>query len=134
VYEITHGDVTVHFLLAVVNMSVNCGSNASINLEEFMWENSSIFAFKMYGIICVSLDTPAVFYLHHHGKTSGGWSPDSLCRKCLKEYQHILRKFIGNCTGTSSCRCNVCLRQAPSIRNLASYTVSILQTIYPNSR
>ena len=123
VYEITQGDVTVPFLLAIVDVSVLCGSKANINLAEFMWENASIFAFKMYGIVCVPLDTPTVLYLHHHGATSGGWTPDSLCRKCSKEYQHILRPFVGNCTGTSSCRCNVCLRQAPALRSLASYTV-----------
>jgi len=62
VYEITQGDVTVPFLLAVVDVSVTCGSKCSINLTEFMWENASIFAFKMYGIVCVPLDTPTVLY------------------------------------------------------------------------
>ena len=43
--------------------------------------------------------------------------------KVSNEYQPILRTFIGNCTGTSSCRCNMCLRQSPSLRSLASNTV-----------
>ena len=86
VYEITHGDVTVPFLLAVIDVSVNCGSKSNINLAEFMWGNASIFALKMYGTVCIPLDTLTVSYLHHHGATSGGWSPDSLLRKCSKEY------------------------------------------------
>ena len=31
--------------------------------------------------------------------------------------------YSGNCTGTRSCRCNVWLLQAPSLRSLAFYTV-----------
>jgi len=88
-----------------------------------MWENASIFALKMYGIFCVPLDTPTVFYLHYHGATSGGWTPDSLCEECLIEFQRILRTFICECRGTCSFKCNIYLRQAPPLRSLASYTV-----------
>ena len=123
VYEITHDAGTIPFLLAVVDESVPCGSNSNINLAEFMWENASIFAFKMYGIVCVPLDTPTVLYLHHHGATSEGWTRDSLCKECLDEFRPILRHFICDSTGTRSWRCNVCLRQAPSLRSLASYIV-----------
>jgi len=64
-----------------------------------------------------------VFYVHHHGATSGGWTPYSLYKECLDEFRPILRHFICDCTGTRSCRFNVCLSQAPSLRSLASYTV-----------
>ena len=67
VYEITHDGVTVPFLITVIDVAVPCGSKLDINLAEFMWENTIIFAFKMYGIICVPVDTPTVLYLHHHG-------------------------------------------------------------------
>jgi len=123
VYEITNDGVTVPFYITVVDVSVPCGSRSSINLARFMLENAGTFAFKMYAIICVPLDTPTVFYLHHHGAVSGGWKPDSPCKECMEEFQTILRQFIGNCTGTRSCTCNECLRQAPSLRSLAPYTV-----------
>jgi len=123
VYDITHNGVTVPFYNKVVDLSVHFGSRSIINLAEFMWENACIFAFKMCGIICVPLDTPTDFYLHHHGDTSGGWSPDSVYKECLEEFQTILRPFIGKYTGTRSWRYNVCLCQAPSLRSLASYTI-----------
>jgi len=123
VYEITHDGVMVPFLLAIVDVSVPCGSKSNINLAELMWENASIFAFKMYGIVCVPLDTPPFLYLHHHGATSGGWTLDSLCKVCLNEFQTILKLFICDCTGTRSCKYKVYLSQAPSLRSLASYTV-----------
>jgi len=123
VYEIRHDGVTVPFLITVIDVAVQCGSKSNINLAEFMWENASIFVFKMYGIVCVPFDTPTFLYLHHHGATSGGWTPDSLCKERLNEFKYILRTFICECTSTLSCKCNVCLRQAPSLRSLASYTV-----------
>jgi len=123
VYEITHDGVTVPFHFTVVDVAVKCGSKSNINLAEFIWENASIFTFKMYGIVCVPSGMPSVLYLHHHGATSGDWTPDTLCKKCLNEFKPIFRPFICDCTGTPSCKCNVCLRQAPSLRSLASYTV-----------
>jgi len=115
--------VTVLFLITFIDVFVPCGSKSNINLAEIIWENSSIFAFKMYGIVCVPFDTHTVLYLHYHGDTSGDWTPDSLCKECLNEFKPILQTFICECTGTPSCKCNICLRQAPSLRNLAFYTV-----------
>jgi len=86
VYEITHDGVTVPFLITVIDVSVPCGSKSNINLAEFIWENASIFAFNMYAIVCVPSDTPTVLYPHHHGATSGGWTPDSLCKEYLREF------------------------------------------------
>ena len=72
---------------------------------------------------CVPSGTPTVLYLQHHGASSGGRTTDSLCKECLNEFKPILRPFICECTGTPSSKCNVCLRQAPSLRSLANYTV-----------
>ena len=33
------------------------------------------------------------------------------------------RKFVAKCTFPNSCKCNVCLRQPPTLRNLASHSV-----------
>jgi len=82
-----------------------------------------IFAFQMYGIVCVPLNSPKVLYLRHYGFTSGGWTQTSLCRTCLKGYRSRTDSFLLTCTGSSSCKFHVCLRQPSSLRSLASYTV-----------
>ena len=122
---ITQGDVTVQFLLAVVDVtvSVTCGSKSNINLLEILWDTTVIFAFQMYWIVCDPLASPKVLYFRHHGTTSGGWTQNSICRKCFMNYRPILDPFLPACTISSSCRCHVCLRQPPSLRSLASYTV-----------
>jgi len=77
----------------------------------------------MYGIVCVPLDSPKVLYLRHYETTSEGWTQTSLCRPCFKDYRTRSNPFLPTCMGSSSCRCQVCLRQPPSLRSLASYTV-----------
>jgi len=115
--------MSVPFHITIVDVSVYCGSQSIINLAEFIWKHVCVFAIKMYPIVCVPLNTPTVFYLHRHRAASDGWTSDSLCDECLEEFRLILQPFVGNCTYGRSCGCNVCLRQPPSLRGLASNTV-----------
>jgi len=110
-YDITFEIVTVPFSITIVDVSTYCGSNTSINLTNFIWEYICGFAFKLYAIVCVPLDTPTVLYIHHHRAASVGWTSDSLCDECSEEFRLLLQSFVGNCTSDRSCRCNVCLRQ-----------------------
>jgi len=121
-FAITQGEETVQLLLGVVD-SVPCGAKSSINFLEFLWDTSVIFTFQMYGIICVPLNSPKVFYLRHYGVTSGGWTQTTLCRPFFKDYRSRTDSFLPTYTGSSSCKCHVCLRQPSSLRSLASYTV-----------
>jgi len=122
-YYITYEGVTVPFFISIVDASVRCGSQSSINLVDFMWTNTCVFAFKMYAIVCVPLSTPTVFNLRHHRAASEGWTSDALCAECSEEFKILLLPFVGNCTNTCSCRCTVCQRHPPSLRSLASHPV-----------
>ena len=128
-YEITFEDVTLAFSVTIIDAStfygepVYCGSRSNINLSEFIWEYMCSFAVKTYSIVCVPLNTPTVLYLQHHRSNSDGWESLVLCKNCLKEILSILQPMVGNSTLDPTCRCNVCLRQPPSLRNLASHTV-----------
>ena len=77
----------------------------------------------MYGIVCVPFDSPKVLYLRHYTATSGGWTQTSLCLPCFTAFRPNTRAFLPACTGPSSCRCHVCLRQPPTLRSIASNTV-----------
>ena len=70
-----------------------------------------------------SFNTPTVLYLQHHRSNSEGWESLILCNNCAKEIVNLLQPMVGNCTPDPSCRCNVCLRPPPSLRNLVSHTV-----------
>jgi predicted amidophosphoribosyltransferase len=76
----------------------------------------------MFAKVCVPFDTPTVLYLNHYRATSDGWSSVNVCDECMEDFKRILLPFVGNCTSDPSCRCNVCLRQPPSLKNLALYS------------
>jgi len=123
IYDLTHEGVTVPFQITILDVCAQCGSPSSINLAEFIWEYVSVFAVKMYAIFCVPLDTPTVLYLNHHKAVSDGWTSDTFCDECLEVFRLLPQPFLGNCTHERSCECNVCSRQPPSLRRLASHTV-----------
>ena len=85
-------------------------------------------------MVCILLDSPKVLYLRHHGATSGGWTQNSLCMPCFRNYRPRLDPFVSTSTDSSSCRCHVCLRQTPPLLSLASYTVFQITNNYLNSR
>jgi len=78
----------------------------------------------MYAIVAVPFgDELTILYLQHHRASSDGWPTDFLCVYCLKEFQQVLAPIVGNCSLERSCRCKVCLRQPPTLRGSASYTL-----------
>jgi len=83
----------------------------------------SYFYIHNYAILCIPLDTCTVLYLHHNRTVSDGWRIDNLCDECSEEFRLILQPFVYNCTYKRSCGFNVCLRQTPTLRGLASHTV-----------
>jgi len=113
VYSLTFGEDTVELLIELVDVTANYGSRSSINLMEFLWKSTLIFAFTTYGIVCVPLDSPKVIYLRHHGTASGGWTQDALCRPCFGNYRHRVDPFVPECKDSNSCRCLECLRHPP---------------------
>jgi len=77
----------------------------------------------MYGMVCVPFDPTKVLYLRHHEAICGGWTHSTLCRSCLGNYRPVINKFLPICVASTSCKCHICLRQPPSLRNLVSYTL-----------
>ena len=109
-FTVSQGDEAVQLLVGVVD-SVTCGAKRSIKLLEFLWDTTVLFAFQKYGIVCVPFDSPKVLYLRHYTATSGGWTQTSLCLTRYTAFRPNTRSFLPACTGPSSCRCHVCLRQ-----------------------
>ena len=95
IYDFTHDGVPVSFQITILDVSEQCGSQSSINLEQFIWKHICAFAVKMYDIDCVPLDTPTFLYLIHYRDVSGGWTSDKLCVVCLQEFRLILQPFLG---------------------------------------
>jgi len=52
-FIVTQANETLQLLIGVVD-SVTCGAKSIINLLEFLWDITVLFAFQKYGIVCVS--------------------------------------------------------------------------------
>jgi hypothetical protein len=82
---------------------------------------------QKYVIVAVPFETPEVLYLRHYRATSDAWKTNLLCDYCFESYTKILEPIIANCTLQISCTYNVCLRQPPSLRSLASHAVFLVR-------
>jgi len=85
--------------------------------------NIMTFTFLHYAIVFAPFDTPTVLYLHHYRSNSDGWRTYKLCANCFRDCTPSAIMFVANSTFPNSCKCNVWLRQPPTLRNLASHSV-----------
>jgi len=122
--------VTLTFLLVLVDTAVDCSPRASLNFVEFIWDNIKTFAFIKYAIVCTPLETPKILFLRHYRASSDSWRTFNLCAACCTDCTPSIQRFVNKCTFPrsysnypNSCKCNLCLRQPSTLRDLASHSV-----------
>jgi hypothetical protein len=64
-----------------------------------------------------------VLYLKYHRTLSDCWTTRSSCYTCSSYHKNIVKNDLHNCDLSRNCTCNLCLRQPPSLRGLASQAV-----------
>ena len=62
-------------------------------------------------------------FLLHYRATGDGWRTFNLCAECCRDCTPSIQRFVNKCTYQNSCKCNLCLRQPPTLRDLASHSV-----------
>jgi hypothetical protein len=71
-----------------------------------------------------ALTTPGrLLCLRHYRVASMGWAFVSRCDPCMVRYRESLRPHTGCIAPAGPCNCNVCVRQPPSLRDMASRTL-----------
>ena len=122
--------MTLNFLLVLVDTAIDCSPRTSLNFVEFIWHNIKTFAFIKYAIVCPPLETPKILFLLHYRAASDGWRTFNLCRACCRDCTTSIRRFMNECSFPrsyynypNSCKCNLCLRQPPTLRDLAPHSV-----------
>jgi len=63
------------------------------------------------------------FFLKHYRAESDGWTSRLFCDSCAAYSRHRVQNYILGCIKTDGCRCNVCLRQPPTLKDLASHSM-----------
>jgi hypothetical protein len=129
-YDVSYDGVTQTFLLVLVDTAVDCSPRAFLNFVEFIWHNIETFAFIKYAIVCTLLETTKMLFLRHYRADSDSWRTFNLCAACCRDCTPSIQRFVNKCTFPlsysnypNSCKCNLCLRQPPTLRDLASHSV-----------
>ena len=110
--------------------AVDCSPRASLNFEEIIWANNKTFAFIKYAFVCIHLETHKILFLRLYRAASDGWKTFNLCAACCRDCRPSIQRFVNKCTFArsysdypNSCKCNLCLRQPLTLRDLASHSV-----------
>jgi hypothetical protein len=122
-YSVSLHNKSILLEIIFIDTAIDCGPFSNLNFVDFIWTNLIVLQFKKYAIVAVPFETPKILYLKHYRASSDGWKTNLLCDGCSDTYKRVLAPVTTNCAMHISCKCNVCLRQPPSLRSMASYAV-----------
>jgi len=107
-----------------VNTPVQCGPPSNLNLVHFIWERLERLSFVKYAILLFPSNCrrPPMLFLKYYRAATDGWSDSDECEACTERYQEALRPYH-YCVHPDICRCNICVRNPPSLRDSASHTL-----------
>ena len=124
-YEISSGPIFhLRFIIFGITSNPQCGPSSNQDLIEFIWHNSKKFnAIKYVMLLCPKSVTcrPRLLCMRYYRAISDGWRDDRGCPQCVEDDQLTMRDLTG-CKAPGICHCKFCVRQPPSVRDLASHT------------
>jgi hypothetical protein len=111
-----------------VGASRICGSRSSMDFVRFVWDNFESFHFRKYSLVFVPSPSPEgrLVCLKYYRAASDGWKDCAQCDFCVNEYSNILRPCT-SCKGLTTCSCNICHRQPPTLLSMATRIAIMLQ-------
>ena len=136
IHELGNPDIRLRFVFFGVDTKRECGARSSLHLVQFCWDNAEQFNSIKYAVVIL----PKFFYklpfgyclrklicIRYYRAVSDGWRDEAYCPTCTLEYRAIMKPLLG-CRLPDTCRCNICLRQPPSLRDAVSHV--LLKHVY----
>jgi hypothetical protein len=81
---------------------------------------SSFISCTKYAIVSVpGKVNPNILYLKDFRAEIDGWTSKLVCVRCMSYHTEQLQKYTSKCDMSEKYRCNVCLRQTPSLKGTA---------------
>jgi hypothetical protein len=118
-YAGKYNDMVTEILIFPVINLIECGPRSNLNFVYHLWKWCSFVPCRKYSIVLLPTDIPRIFYLKNFTAESDGWTCDLFCDKCISVYKINLQKYSFGCTKADNCKCNLCLRQPPSLKETA---------------
>ena len=102
---------------------VECGARSNVDFFSlYMRTIESQYMFRQHAItilpdpVCAEI---RLLCLRYYAVPSVGWSYGSGCAICRDTTRQQIRHLTGCLAPAESCRCNICVRQPPSLKALA---------------
>jgi hypothetical protein len=112
--------MTFEILILPTDFLTNCGHLSNLDLINYFWENHSYISCTKYAIVSVPGNlNPNILYLKDFRAESDGWTSKSVCDHFISYHKKQLQTYTFSCEMSEKCRCNVCLRQPPSLKGTA---------------
>ena len=108
-----------------------CGPESNLDLVQFCWDYAERFNSIKYAMVLLpkfryqlpfGVSLPRMICVRYYRGRSDGWRDAVNCTQCTLQYQAALTPMT-NCRLPAACRCNICLRQPPSLRDAASHVL-----------
>ena len=125
-YRVLLDDLLFFIRVYPVYSSRGGGRLSNLNLVHYFWDNCTVLSCRKYSMVILAMETPnhsRPFFLKHYRAESDGWTSRLFCDSCATYSTRRVQNYISGCTKTYDCKCNVCLRQPPTLKNLASHSV-----------
>lgn len=91
--------------------------------SRFHLELSDVITIQKICYFSRTFETIKVLYPKQYRTISEAWKTNLFCDSCFENSTEMLAPVRVSCIFQVSCRCNICLRQPPSLRSLASHAV-----------
>jgi hypothetical protein len=122
-YRVTRGaKFSMQISFFGIDSSTPCGPSSNLNFMHFVWEHSERLSFAKYAILLFPSNCrhPPLMFFKYYRANSDGWTDIEGCGLCIEKYQRSIRSY-NDCMRPSTCQCNICTRQPPSLRDSASH-------------
>jgi hypothetical protein len=122
-YIVSCEDFCMPFLVVGIDITEYTSPLCNVDFVDFCWQNYRRFSFKKYALTILPIcraPIPRLLCLQYYRAKSDGWRDIGNCDECIEENELALLPLT-NCTLHEGCQCGICVRQPPSLVNLASH-------------
>jgi hypothetical protein len=129
VYVVSRNEAYFLFFFFGIDSSQPCGQRSNLDFVHFFWRHHERVSLNKYAItlFCPTPDSkPIMLFLKYYRARSDSWRDTANCDSCVRLQQRQVQAFTP-CSQPNQCSCIICLRQPPSLHDIASF--SLQQTL-----
>ena len=125
-YVVSRGVLQYRISFLGIDSEVECGTQSNVDFIQFVWRHcEAMYTFRKHASTVLSDRDGFVqrlLCLRQYDVPSAGWFFASGCPTCMGLARAQFRLLTGCLAPDEACDCTICMRQPPSLRDLAFYS------------